>query len=81
MPEFRFEKIDIPRLATALPLPDEIQCGMCNSLRVSSVEAMCVILKKLAFPYQYSHMKSSSAGPVPKLSIIHNETIHWLDSK
>ena len=38
--EFRFQKNDIPRLVTVLQLPDEIQCGMYNALRVSSVEAL-----------------------------------------
>ena len=49
--EFRFQKNDIPRLVTALQLPDEIQCGMNNYLRVSFIEALCVILKRLAFPF------------------------------
>ena len=79
--EFRFEKNDISRLVTALQLPDEIQCGMFNDLRVSSVEALCVILKRLAFPCRYSDMVPRFARPVPQLSMICNETIHWLDSR
>ena len=46
-----FRKNDIPRLVTALQLPDEIQYGMNNYLRVSFIEALCVILKRLAFPF------------------------------
>ena len=70
------------RLVTALQLPGEIQCGIYNSnLRVSSVEALCVILKRLAFPCRYSDMMPRFARPVPQLSMICNETIHWLDSR
>ena len=78
--KFRFQKNDIPRLVTALQLADAIQCGMYNDLRVSSVEALCVILKRLAFPCRYSDMMPRFARPVPQLSMICNETIHWLDS-
>ena len=74
-------KNDILRLVTALQLPDKIQCGMYNDLRVSSVEALCVILKRLAFPCRYSDMMPRFARPVPQLSMICNETIHWLDSR
>ena len=76
-----FKKNDIPRLVTALQLPDEIQCGMNNYLRVSFIEALCVILKRLAFPFWYSDMMHGFARPVPQLSMICNETIHWLDSR
>ena len=74
--EFRFQKNGIPRLVTALQLPDEIQCGMYNDLRISSVEALCVILKRLAFPCRHSGMMPRFARPVPQLSMICNETIH-----
>ena len=54
---------------------------MYNDLRVSSVEALCVILKRLAFPCRCSDMMPRFARPVPQLSMICNETIHWLDSR
>ena len=76
-----FKKNDIPRLVTALQLPDEIQCGIYHDLRVSSVEALCVTLKRLAFPCRYSDMMPRFARPVPQLSMICNETIYLLDSK
>ena len=79
--EFRFQKNDIPRLVTALQLPDEIQCGIYHDLRVSSVEALCVTLKRLAFPCRYSDMMPRFARPVPQLSMICHENIHWLDSR
>ena len=80
MAEFRFQKNDIPKLVTALQLPDEIKCGMHYDLRVSLVEALFVILKRLAFPCRYSDMTSRFVRPVPQLSMICNKTIHWLNS-
>ena len=79
--EFRFQKNDIPILVAALQFPDEIQCGMYNDLRVSSVEALCVVLKRLAFPCRYSDMMPRFARPVPQLSMICIETIYWRGSK
>ena len=79
--EFRFQKNDIPRLVTALQLPDEIRGGMYHDLRVSSVEALCVILKRLAFPCRYSDMMPRFARPVPQLSMTCHKNIHWLDSR
>ena len=79
--EFGLQKNDIPRLVTALQLPGGMQCGMYNYLRVNSVEALCAILKRLAFPCRYSDMMPRFARPVPQLSMICNETIHWLDSR
>ena len=76
-----FKKMTFPGLVTALQLPDAIQCGMYNDLRVSSVEALCVILKRLAFPSRYSDMVPRFARPVPQLSMICNKTLHWLGSR
>ena len=45
------------------------------------VEALCVILKRLAFPCQYSDMMLRFARPVPQLTMISNKTIRWLDSR
>ena len=78
--KFRFQKNDIPRLVTALQLPDAIQCGMYSDLRASWVEALYVILKRLAFPSRYSDMVPRFVRPVPQLSMICNKTLHWLDS-
>ena len=72
MAEFRFQKNDIPKLVTALQLPGEIKCGMHYDLRVSLVEALFVILKRLAFPCRYSDMMSRFVRPVPQLSMICN---------
>ena len=79
--EFRFQKNDIPILVAALQFPDEIQCGMYNDLRVSSVEALCVVLKRLAFPCRYSDMMPRFARPIPELYMIRNKTIHWRGSR
>ena len=80
--EFRFQKNDMPRLVTALQLPDEKDTVWhVQWFKSSMVEALCVILKRLAFPCRYSDMMPRFARPVPQLTMISNETIHWLDSR
>lgn len=56
--EFRFLKNDIKRLGRTLKLPDEIICSFYIDLRIDSVEALCVLLKRLAYPNRYSDMIS-----------------------
>ena len=48
--EFRFRKNDIKRLQRALNLPNEIVCYLYNDLKVDETEALCVLLKRLAYP-------------------------------
>ena len=45
---FRFGKNDIPRLFTALNLPDEIILE--NRCKVDGVDALCVLLRRLVYP-------------------------------
>eukprot|EP00795_Rhopilema_esculentum_P008716 gene8716-biopygen9714 len=46
--KFRFHKRDINRLAAAFQLSDSFKCV--NGVIVDGVEALCVTLKRLAFP-------------------------------
>ncbi|GFR71691.1 hypothetical protein ElyMa_000359200 [Elysia marginata] len=45
---FRFLKEDIPRLAQALHLPEFVETP--NRLTISGVEALCILLRRLAYP-------------------------------
>ena len=65
--EFSFRKDDIPRLVTGLQLPSKIRCGMYIVLRVSSAEALCVILRRLASSCRYTAMMPRFARTVPQL--------------
>ena len=52
--EFRFHKRDIPLLADVLQVPDVTTCyqrSVCSGL-----EALCVVLKRLAYPCRYADM-------------------------
>ena len=54
--EFRFQKNDIRRLVNVLQLPNEITCHFYNNLHVDSLEGLCIILKRLAYPCRYVDM-------------------------
>ena len=79
--EFRFLKNDIKRLGRALRLPNEIICSFCNDLRIGSVEALSILLKRLAYPNRYSDMISRFEEPVPHLSMVVNQMMDKIDSE
>ena len=68
--EMRFEKYDIVRLADALHLPNEITCSFYNDLRVDKIEALCILLKRLAYPCRYSDMIPRFGRPVPQICML-----------
>lgn len=72
--EFRFFRSDIYSLADALRLPPTIKTY--NGLVVQSIPALCMFLKRFAYPCRYGDMVSRFARPVPQLSIITN---HMMD--
>lgn len=73
--EFRFHKNDIYSLADILRLPEEIT--FYNGIIVQSIPALCMLLKRLAYPCRYSDLIPRFARPVPQISIITN---HMLDT-
>ena len=79
--EFRFQKNDIIRLGNELHLPNEIRCSLYNDLCVDSVEALCILLKRLAYPCRYLDMIPRFARPVPQPSMVFNEMMHVIDSR
>ena len=68
--EFRFLKNDIHLLKDVLQVPDEVVCY--NRLVVDGIEALCVLLKRFAYPIRHSDMCSRIARPVPQFNIITN---------
>ena len=72
--EFRFYREDIYKLAEQLQLHDEITTY--NGLVVASVPALCMFLKRYAYPCRYGNLVYHFARPVPELSIITN---HMMD--
>ena len=68
--EFRFRKHDLPSLAKVLQIPDKItlyQRSVCSGL-----EAVCLVLRRLAYPCRYADLISTFARPVPVLCMICN---------
>ena len=60
--EFRFEKENLHDLVDALQLEEEQL--LYNRLKVDTVEAVCVLLKRFAYPCRYSDMVPRFARPV-----------------
>ena len=72
--EFCFYREHIYKLAEQLQLPDEITTY--NGLVVALLPALCMYLKRYAYPCRYEDLLYHFARPVPELSIITN---HMMD--
>jgi hypothetical protein len=66
--EFRFKKNDIYRLKSALEIPDYIRTY--NRLRVKGEEALCIMLRRFAYPCRYYEFITRFGRPVPDYCII-----------
>ena len=74
--EFRFEKQDIPLLAEALQLPPRFTCqqrSVCDSM-----EGLCMLLKRVAYPCRYSDMIPRFGRPVSVMSLVTNQVMNYL---
>ena len=74
--EFRVEKQDLPRLAEALQLPPTFKCqqrSVCPSM-----EGLCMVLKRTAYPCRYSDMIPRFGRPVSVLSLITNRVVDYI---
>ena len=74
--EFRFLKNDVYRLAEVMHVPDEIRCY--NRVVVDGIEALCIFLKRFAYPCRYSDMLPRFARPVPQLCMISNQMMNFI---
>ena len=73
---FRFQKNDIYDLVDVFNVPDPVVCY--NRVNVPQVEALCVLLKRLAYPCRYSDMLPIFGRNVPQLSIVTNTLLNYL---
>ena len=71
--DFRFHKDDLYRLQNALNFVQPIITD--NRLNVDPLEALCILLKRLAFPCRYSDMIPRFGRSVPDLCLIFNKTL------
>ncbi len=66
----RFKKNDIYNLVNTFGLPDVYHCY--NGTVIDSVEALCVCLKRFAYPCRYADLVPRFGRPVPHLCMITN---------
>ena len=78
--DFRFKKDDLERLANALQLPEVIETY--NRVKVDRMEALCLLLRRLAFPCRYSDLiPKFGCRPIPVLCVIYNHMIDLIYEK
>ena len=74
--EFRFLKNDIFHLAEILHIPNQVRCY--NRIVVDGIEALCIFLKRFAYPCRYADILPRFARPVPQLCMISNEIMNFI---
>ena len=72
--EFRFYKNDIWELSEILNLPDRVFCY--NGINVDRTEALCIFLKRFAYPCRYVDLIPRFARPEPRLCMISNAVLN-----
>ena len=60
-------------------MPDQI--ATYNRLKLDSVEGLCVLFKRLAYPCRYSDVVSRFTRPVPELCVIINHLLTFLNDR
>ena len=68
--EFRMRRDDVYTLADTIRFPDNFKCY--NGVVVDSIEALCICLRRLAYPCRYGDIVNRFARPVSQLSMITN---------
>ena len=68
--EFRFKRDEIYTLVGTFELPDVMKCP--NGTVIDSVEALCLCLKRFAYPCRYVDLIPRFARPVPHLCMVSN---------
>lgn len=77
--ELRFEKSDIPRLQHCLGIPHTLQ--FYKGSYCLGLEALCIVLRRLAYPVRYCDMEPRFGRSVPDLcKITHSMINHIFDS-
>ena len=77
--EFRMRRDDIYTLADTIRFPDNFKCY--NGVVVDYIEALCICLRRLAYPCRYGDVGNRSARPVPQLSMITNLIIDEINGR
>ena len=76
--QFRFFKPDVYRLQEVLRIPDTTSTY--NRMRVDGVEALCIFLKRFAYPCRYVDLIPHFGRAVPDYSIISTQVMDHINS-
>eukprot|EP00733_Pompholyxophrys_punicea_P000328 Pompholyxophrys_punicea_v1_NODE_81_length_3705_cov_14.177534.p1 type:complete len:182 gc:universal NODE_81_length_3705_cov_14.177534:3326-2781(-) len=76
--EFRFEKRDFPNILENLRMPDTLLTE--NRIRVTSADALLIVMKRLATPKRYVDF-FAFGRPKEAISRIFSTTINWLENR
>ena len=68
---FRFRQLDIPYLAQVLRLPEKFICP--NRTAALTEEALCILLRRFAYPCRYEDMMPQFGRSPQELSLIANK--------
>lgn len=78
--DFRFRKTDLLRLCDALGLSGE-RVKTENRLTIDPMEALCLTLRRLAFPCRFSDLIPRFGRSVPDMSYIFNRTLDIIHNR
>ena len=74
--DFRFKKNEILALARVLNLPGKFTCN--QGTVCESIEALCIVLRRFAYPCRFSDLVPQFGQPVPELSMITNTVVDFI---
>lgn len=74
--ELRFKKEDIFRLYNVLEIPEKVICEQRSIC--SGIEALCILLKRLAFPCRYVDMVTTFGRSQFELCLIFNKALDYV---
>ena len=74
-----FFKDDIYRLSRVICVPEFIICQ--NGVKVTGIEALCVYLKRFAYPCRYSDLIPRFARNIPQVCLISNAMMNQIYNK
>ena len=72
----RFRKNDLPALLACLRISGKIVCSQRTTC--SRLEALCILLKRLAFPCHYTNMATRFGQNPTKLCLIFNTVLNFV---
>ncbi|KAH9374792.1 hypothetical protein HPB48_000456 [Haemaphysalis longicornis] len=77
--QFRFEKADFEVLVRALEMPDIVTSA--QGVRVAGTEALCMCLRRLAYPNRLCDFKNTSGRHYSVISSITNKVMLRLETQ